>query len=1185
MRCPRCHYENPVGQKFCGECGAWLAAHCSSCGASNPPGQKFCGECGTSLTGTEGWKFDSPEAYTPKHLAERILGSKSALEGERKQITVLFADLKGSMELLADRDPEEARQLLDPVLERMMEAVHHYEGTVNQVMGDGIMALFGAPVAHEDHAARACYAALRMQESVRQYADEIRRTHAVSLHIRVGLNSGDVVVRSIGSDLHMDYTAIGQTTHLAARMEQAAMPSSIFLAPQTVRLAEGFIETRPVGPIGVKGLSEPIDVCELTRARVGGSRFRAAVARGLTRFVGREIELQNIQRALVQAASGHGQVVAVAGEPGLGKTRLVWEITHSRTVEDWLVLESDSVSYGRSIPYLSVISLLKAYFAVRDRDGLREIQEKVTGKLLTLDRALEATLPAFLSLLNVPVEDAGWASLDPPQRRQRTLDAVKRLLLRESQVRPLLVVVENLHWVDTETQAFLDALVDGVPAARMLLLVNYRPEYTHRWGSKTYYAQLRLDPLPVETAGQFLTTLLGDDPALQQVKRRLIERTGGNPFFLEESVQALIETGVLNGERGAYHAAASLTELPLPATVQSLLAARLDRLAPADKRVLQAASVIGKDVPFEVLRAVAELSDQEVRAALSRLQGAEFLYEAAIFPDLVYTFKHALTQDVAYGSLLHEQRRDWHRRVGEAVERLSADRAEELAGVLARHFVESGDVVRGLKYSLLAAEQASHMYAHEEALRHYARARACAEAQPRDDHLVLIDEAIGDVNLMRGRFEPAVAAYDEAIKRATTFEKRAALKLKIGGTYVEYADPRGLPFLMAAAEELDPNTQPNELAQAMAHIGRYHHYAGQHATALEWFERARVLAERLARPDTLLAIYGHLAGAYLHMARPDDCMKWARRCIEVGEQANYPLAVAIGYEFLAEDMFLLGRWEESLAFSARNYEIAVRIGAEHRLAWAFADTADAQYWQGKLIDAAASARKALTFAEATGELRIRNRISATLASIERDLGEGASAAAQLRGIDTGATLGILHQALALYGRACFYARGEEWEQAHNDFQACRELLDKTDNRFVWLLGGHDAADAAARIGRPEEALRMINDSLALAREVGSQCHQGVARRVYGQIMASMERWDEAVAAFDDAVALLEANGSCVELGRVLYYRGLMHQARGCGDAARADLSRASAIFEGTGARRDRERATQALAAAPATAAK
>ena len=430
MQCLRCQHENREGRRFCSKCGAALAVACPSCGFTNEPGDEFCGGCGARLAAPAPsearFTAPAPDVYTPKHLAERILTSKTALEGERKQVTVLFADLKGSMELLADRDPEEARKLLDPVLERMMEAVHRYEGTVNQVMGDGIMALFGAPLAHEDHAVRACYAALRMQESVAQYAEGVFRSHGAPLQIRVGLNSGEVVVRAIGSDLHMDYTAVGQTTHLAARMEQMATAGTILLAPATLQLAEGYVEVAARGPVAVKGLPGPVDVYALTGASALRSRLHAAAARGFTRFVGRDAEIEQLRRTLGLAHVGRGQLVAVVGEPGVGKSRLVYEFTHSHRTQDWLILEAGSVSYGKATSYLPVIDLLKAYFKVHDRETPREIREKVTGKLLTLDRALEPIQPALLALLDVPVEDARWQALDPAQRRQRTLDAVKQ---------------------------------------------------------------------------------------------------------------------------------------------------------------------------------------------------------------------------------------------------------------------------------------------------------------------------------------------------------------------------------------------------------------------------------------------------------------------------------------------------------------------------------------------------------------------------------------------------------------------------------------------------------------------------------------------------------------------------------------------------------------------------------------
>ena len=452
MKCPRCQVENRPQAKFCEECGASLARTCAHCGSPLSATAKFCAECGQPAATAVSERFVSPQAYTPKHLAERILNSKSALEGERKQVTVLFADLKGSMELLADRDPEDARKLLDPVLERMMEAVHRYEGTVNQVMGDGIMALFGAPLAHEDHAVRACYAALAMQSTIHAYSEEAQRTQGLAIWIRVGLNSGEVVVRAIGGDLHMDYTAVGQTTHLAARMEQLAAPGSTLLSAATLELVEGFVSVKPRGSMPVKGMTEPVEVYELIGAGAARSRLQAAAARGLTKFVGRSAELSQLHQALERAQTGHGEIVAVVGEPGVGKSRLFYELTHSHRMTGLLVLEAGSVSYGKATAYRPVIDLLKAYFKVHDRETHREIREKVTGKLLTLDESLKPALPALLALLDVPIEDALWQGLDPAQKRLRILEACKRLLMRETQVQPLVVVFEDLHWIDSETQ-------------------------------------------------------------------------------------------------------------------------------------------------------------------------------------------------------------------------------------------------------------------------------------------------------------------------------------------------------------------------------------------------------------------------------------------------------------------------------------------------------------------------------------------------------------------------------------------------------------------------------------------------------------------------------------------------------------------------------------------------------------
>jgi class 3 adenylate cyclase len=773
-----------------------------------------------------------PRSYTPPHLAEKILTSKTALEGERKQVTVLFADLKGSMELLADRDPEEARELLDPVLERMIEAVHRYEGTVNQVMGDGIMALFGAPIAHEDHAVRACYAALRMQETVTRYGDELQRSHGVPVQIRVGLNAGAVVVRVIDSSLHMDYTAVGQTTHLAARLEQMAKPGSVLTTGETLRLAEGFVQVKTLGPVAVKGLADRVEVFELVGAASTRTRLQAFAARGLTRFVGRQVELEALRQALERAGTRHGQVVAVIGEPGVGKTRLVYEFTRSHHTHGWLVLESSSVSYGKATAYLPVRDLLKAYFQIDDRDDGRKMREKLTGKLLTLDAALGPTLPAFLTLLDVPVEDRHWQDLDPTQRRQRILEAIKGLLLRESQVQPLLLVFENLHWIDAETQAVLDRLIDSLPTARLLLLVNYRPEYQHGWGNKTYYTQLRLDPLPPASAEALLQGLLGDDPCLVPLTRLLIERTEGNPFFLEESVRALVETGVLVGERGAYRLAKSLESMQVPATVHAVLAARIDRLPPEEKRLLQTAAVIGTEVPFTLLQAIVELSEEELRRGLGHLQAAEFLYETSLFPELEYTFKHALTHEVTYGSLLLERRRALHARIVAASERLYADRLTEQAERLAQHAFRGEVWDKAVAYCWQAGTKA---YARS-ALREVA---AC--------------------------FEQALAALTHLPASRATQAQAIDLRLDLRTALWALGEIRQmLDHLREAktlAEALDD--QPR-LGRVSAYMCRYFREMGDHDSAVESGQHALAVAETLG-DFALQVTANHFLGVAYHV--------------------------------------------------------------------------------------------------------------------------------------------------------------------------------------------------------------------------------------------------------------------------------------------------------------------------------
>jgi class 3 adenylate cyclase/predicted ATPase len=722
MQCPKCQFENREGARFCGECGHELELICPECGTNNRAENKFCDTCGYNLRKPEvvsAVDYSKPQSYTPKFLADKILTARSALEGERKQVTVLLADIKDSTELIKDLDPEAAQQLLDPAIHIMMDAVHRFEGTVNQVLGDGIMALFGAPIAHEDHALRACYAALAMQTAMEENTNRVRQAHGIELRIRVGLNSGEVVVRAIGNDLYMDYSAVGSTTHLAARMEQISLPGTTRLTAATLRLVEGFVRVKALGPMPVKGMSEPVEVFELTGASTIRRRLQAAVARGLTRFVGRETEIEVLSQTLEQAGAGHGQVVAAVGEAGVGKSRLVYEFIQSHHLQGWRALESASVSYGKASSYFPVVDLLKRYVHAEDGDEPRTIRAKVTGQILTLDETLQETIDPLLSLLDVLPEDSPFRELDPQQRRQQTLDALKRILLRESQVQPLLVVFEDLHWIDAETQALLDDLIESLPTARLMLLVNYRPEYQHRWGSKTYYTRLRLDPLGPESADVFLQALLGDDPGLQPLKQLLIGRTQGNPFFLEESVRTLVETNILAGESGAYRQTQDLSEIEVPATVQTILAARIDRLPAAEKRLLQTAAVIGNEVPLPLLQAICDLPEEGLLRGLSHLQAAEFLYETNLFPERIYTFKHALTQNVAYQSLLVSTRSQVHERIARVLEALFAETVEVQPELLAHHYTEAGCPKEAAECWHRAGARASERSAYVDAIAHF----------------------------------------------------------------------------------------------------------------------------------------------------------------------------------------------------------------------------------------------------------------------------------------------------------------------------------------------------------------------------------------------------------------------------------------------------------------------------------
>jgi class 3 adenylate cyclase/tetratricopeptide (TPR) repeat protein len=1039
-----------------------------------------------------------PLSYTPAYLAEKILTSRAALEGERKQVTVLFADLKGSTELIQDLDPEEARTLLDPALHVMMNAVHRYEGTVNQVLGDGIMALFGAPVAHEDHAVRACYAALAMQAAMRRYAEDVRRSHGLEMQARVGLNSGEVVVRAIGNDLHMDYSAVGQTTHLAARMEQLATPGSIRLTAATLRLAEGTVQVNALGQFPVKGLAEPVEVFELVGASAIRRRLQASAARGLTRFVGRQQELTALQQALEQAGVGHGQVLALVGEAGVGKSRLVYEFIHSHRTPGWLVLESASVSYGKATPYFPIVDLLKRYSHVEERDDTRTIRAKVTGQVLTLDAALQEALPALLGLLDALPDDSPFLMLDPPQRRQRTLDALKRLLLRETREQPLLLVFEDLHWIDTETQALLDNLVESLPTIRCLLLVNYRPEYQHGWGSKTYYTQVRLDPLPPASADELLQALLGDAPSLTPVKLFLIERTEGNPFFLEESVRALIEMGVLVGAPGAYRLVQSLPTIQVPATVQAVLAARIDRLPSEEKRLLQTAAVIGLEVPFALLQVIAELPEEALHRGLAHLQAAEFLYETRLFPERDFTFKHALTHEVAYSSLLQERRRTLHARIVEASEALTGNRVAEHVERLAHHALRGEVWAKALAYCQQAGEKAMARSAHREAVEY------C---------------------------ELALTALPHLPETRDTREQAVDLRLALRSALWPSSDVgRVLAVLReteALAEALD---DPRRLGQVSVCLSVHCRRMGAYGQAITAGQRALALAT--AGEDVVLQALANLHIGLGYAAQGDyrraiDCLRptiaffdGARRRERFG-QLFLPAVTA--RVCLAACHAELGTFAESRALGEEGFRIAEAVAHPGSLMWAY-------YEMGLLSGRQGDLGRALSLLEQAMRICQEGDLSRWLSPIASALG-----AAYILGGRVADAMALLTQAMA--GSAATSASGQT---------LCRLSL----------------GEAQARAGRLEDAHVLAEGVLAHARIHQTRGHQAHALRLLGEIAARREppEIEPAEAHYQQALALADELGMRPLVAHCHLGLGTLYARSDRRERARTALSTAIALY-------------------------
>ncbi len=857
----------------------------------------------------------SPLSYTPYHLATRILHERGDLKGERKHVTVLFADIKDSTSLIEHADPEEAAQKLGPAISHMMTAVHQYEGTVNKVQGDGIMALFGAPLAHEDHAQRACMAAQAMLESIADTGDS-------AVELRIGLHSGDVLVRTIHNDLSMDYDAIGATVHLASRIEQLARPGSVFMTAATQALIEGFFETQSLGAKPVKGMSRDVQVFELIRRTRLVTRWEARSARELTNFVGRRVELESLLRSADRALSGQGELIALVGEAGMGKSRLLHELLRAPQITDWLVVQTGTSPFGISAAFMPLGILLRSLFGVSEGDTKSEINNKIQEGLRRYDVSTGALPSAVRFLLNSQIDDPAWIALDPQQRRNVIIEELRRFLLQIAHKQPLLLIFEDLHWIDSETQRLLDALAGSLGAHRLLLIVTYRPEYHHDWAVKSYYTRIRVDPLGDATAHAMLDALLGSSAKLEVLKGVLIERTQGRPLFVEELVRSLKDAGIISESEDSIDLIGNVDQIEIPGSVQDVIASRIDRLEPELKSLLQIASVIGRRVPVALIKLVTDSPASAIERQLAKLQEMEFLYEAGDGTNPEFLFKHALTEEVTYVSLVHEMRRTLHGRLVDAIEIEYADRLEENCEVIARHALAAERWAQAYDYSRKAARKAHARSAYQAAIEWFDQAVAALDRLPEaEDQLA---------DKMDVRLEMRIALWPLGQ------HELLARRVREAGVLAERAG--------------------DTLRLAIVHnyLTAHHWQAGEHKKAIKTGEKGIALAEQADDFSVLATTKQHLGLALLARGDYARQTKLHREVVQslVGKQmlqrhgmAGYPAALSRG--FLAYGLAELGEFYEAFRWAHEGVEIAHQVNSAMTTVWVTNNLALTHLMQGE----------------------------------------------------------------------------------------------------------------------------------------------------------------------------------------------------------------------------------------------
>jgi len=799
MKCPKCQFEIPEGAKFCNECGSKLEIACSSCGKINSLSNKFCSECGhkiiipaeqtpKELSFEE--KLAKIQRYLPKDLTQKILAQRDKIEGERKQVTVMFCDMEGFTSLTEKLGSEEMYSIMDQVYEILIHKVHDYEGTVNELTGDGVMALFGAPIALEDAPQRAIRSALAIHQEINKFSDRIKQEKGIpTFKMRIGIHTGPVIVGTLGNDLRVEFKAVGDTVNLASRMEGLAEPGTTYVTEDTFKLTEGFFRFEALGEKKIKGKEEPAKIYQVIAPSTRRTKFDVSAERGLTPFVGRERELELLLDGFERAKAGKGQAFSIISEAGCGKSRLLYEFRKAVANEDVNFLEGKCLSYSRGVAYHPVIDILKSNFDIQEGEGDSEIREKVKIGLEIMKVDEASTLPYLLELLSVKDSGIDQISMSPEAKKDRINEAIKRIVLKGSEVRPLIIAFEDLHWIDKSSEDVVRSHLESIPGSKVLLIFTYRPEFVHTWGAKSYHNQLTLHRLSNRESLEMVTHILGTKEIEKALEELILEKTEGVPFFIEEFIKSLRDLKIIERKDNSYRLSKDIHQLTIPSTIQDVIMARVDSLPERAKEVLQTGSVIEREFSYPLINRVTGLSEKELLSHLSVLKDSELLYERGIYPQSNYIFKHALTREVVYESILAKRKKKLHEEIGNAIEELYKDNLSDQYEVLAEHYFLSENYLKSAEYSRFASRKAEKTASLNDTIAHTKKRITSLEQSPQTED---VEKQIIDARAVLGLYmtqlnyhveakEAIDPIIDLAIKH--NYKKRLSQIYTILGTY------------------------------------------------------------------------------------------------------------------------------------------------------------------------------------------------------------------------------------------------------------------------------------------------------------------------------------------------------------------------------------------------------------------